>query len=166
MSLGTLAVLLVLAMLIDTLSYIMKNSPSRVKAHSAFVIGVYPVNCLFHNELNNNNYDSTGCRRCNVLRNFSPQSPSTLRSHNPRRLHGRNVPALVPLRLVLRGRSPTNPESQTRDVESTGVPVLLLALLFLPASNRRDKVRIADFELVRMRITNSTNERSSRQIQI
>ncbi|KAJ3658082.1 hypothetical protein Zmor_009843 [Zophobas morio] len=42
-SLGTLAVLLVLAMLIDTLSYIMKNSPSRVKAHSAFVIGVYPV---------------------------------------------------------------------------------------------------------------------------
>lgn len=40
---GTAAVALVLIMFIDTLRYIMQNSSSRVKAHSAFVIGVYPV---------------------------------------------------------------------------------------------------------------------------
>lgn len=42
-TLGTLAVTLVLIMYIDTLRYILKNSSSRVKAHSAFVVGVYPV---------------------------------------------------------------------------------------------------------------------------
>ncbi|RZC41290.1 organic solute transporter alpha-like protein, partial [Asbolus verrucosus] len=45
-SVGTVALLLVLVMFIDALSYIMKNSSSRVKAHSAFVIGVYPVVAL------------------------------------------------------------------------------------------------------------------------
>ncbi|KAG5899977.1 hypothetical protein JTB14_034546 [Gonioctena quinquepunctata] len=40
---GTIAVLLVLAMFLDTLRYILKNASPRVKAHSAFVIGVYPV---------------------------------------------------------------------------------------------------------------------------
>ncbi|XP_068908548.1 organic solute transporter alpha-like protein [Tenebrio molitor] len=42
-SIGTVAVILILLMFIDALRYIMKNSSSRVKAHSAFVIGVYPV---------------------------------------------------------------------------------------------------------------------------
>ncbi|XP_017775721.1 PREDICTED: organic solute transporter alpha-like protein [Nicrophorus vespilloides] len=40
---GAIAVLLVLIIFIDTLKYIMKNSSPRVKAHSALVIGVYPV---------------------------------------------------------------------------------------------------------------------------
>ncbi|GLV35391.1 uncharacterized protein CBL_01459 [Carabus blaptoides fortunei] len=40
---GGAAVLIVLIMYIDTLRYIMKNSPPRVKTHSAFVLGVYPV---------------------------------------------------------------------------------------------------------------------------
>ncbi|XP_065159141.1 organic solute transporter alpha-like protein isoform X1 [Atheta coriaria] len=46
LTLGGLAVILVLVIFIDTLKYIMKNSSSRVKAHSAFVIGVYPVVAL------------------------------------------------------------------------------------------------------------------------
>ncbi|KAJ8973945.1 hypothetical protein NQ317_002449 [Molorchus minor] len=45
-SVGTTALLLVLAIFIDTLLYIMKNSSPMVKAHSAFVIGVYPVTSL------------------------------------------------------------------------------------------------------------------------
>ncbi|XP_044254197.1 organic solute transporter alpha-like protein [Tribolium madens] len=45
-TLGTLAVVLVLVMFIDTLRYIIKNSSSRVKTYSAFVIGVYPVVAL------------------------------------------------------------------------------------------------------------------------
>lgn len=43
-ALGTIAVILVVIMFVDTLKYIMQNSSSRVKAHSAFVLGVYPVN--------------------------------------------------------------------------------------------------------------------------
>ncbi|KAJ8934423.1 hypothetical protein NQ318_000640 [Aromia moschata] len=43
---GSTALVLVLALFIDTLLYIMKNSSPRVKAHSAFVIGVYPVTSL------------------------------------------------------------------------------------------------------------------------
>ncbi|KAJ8950662.1 hypothetical protein NQ314_007792 [Rhamnusium bicolor] len=45
-TIGTMAMILVLALFIDTLRYIMKNSSPRVKAHSAFVIGVYPVTSL------------------------------------------------------------------------------------------------------------------------
>nr|XP_023022731.1 organic solute transporter alpha-like protein [Leptinotarsa decemlineata] len=40
---GTVPVLVVLALFVDTLFYIMKNASPRVKTHSAFVIGVYPV---------------------------------------------------------------------------------------------------------------------------
>ncbi|KAK4886247.1 hypothetical protein RN001_002518 [Aquatica leii] len=40
---GAFAVMVILYMFIDTLRYIMKNAPPRVKAHSAFVIGVYPI---------------------------------------------------------------------------------------------------------------------------
>ncbi|CAH0561297.1 unnamed protein product [Brassicogethes aeneus] len=40
---GTLAVIVVVAMFADTFLYVMKNSSSKVKAHTAFVIGVYPV---------------------------------------------------------------------------------------------------------------------------
>ncbi|KAB0799614.1 hypothetical protein PPYR_07494 [Photinus pyralis] len=40
---GVLAVILILYMFIDTLLYIIKNSPPRVKTYSASVIGVYPV---------------------------------------------------------------------------------------------------------------------------
>ncbi|KAJ8909853.1 hypothetical protein NQ315_013339 [Exocentrus adspersus] len=43
---GTTSLVVVLALFIDTLRYIMKNSSPRVKAHSAFVIGVYPVTSL------------------------------------------------------------------------------------------------------------------------
>ncbi|CAH1160197.1 unnamed protein product [Phaedon cochleariae] len=40
---GTFAVLLVLAMFLDTLRFILTHSSSGVKAHSVFVTGVYPV---------------------------------------------------------------------------------------------------------------------------
>lgn len=42
-SMGTVAVLVVVAMFLDTFLYVMKNASSKVKAHTAFVIGVYPV---------------------------------------------------------------------------------------------------------------------------
>ncbi|KAL3267481.1 hypothetical protein HHI36_011604 [Cryptolaemus montrouzieri] len=42
-SIGSVAVLTVIITFLDTLKYIMRNSSSRVKADSAFVIGVYPV---------------------------------------------------------------------------------------------------------------------------
>lgn len=45
---GTGSLIVVLAIFLDTLRYIMKNSSSRVKAHSAFVIGVYPVSSNTH----------------------------------------------------------------------------------------------------------------------
>ncbi|XP_022921019.1 organic solute transporter alpha-like protein [Onthophagus taurus] len=43
---GGLAVLLILYTFIDTLKYIIEHSSSRVKTHSTFVIGVYPVVAL------------------------------------------------------------------------------------------------------------------------
>ncbi|KAK5643107.1 hypothetical protein RI129_006952 [Pyrocoelia pectoralis] len=43
LTVGVVAVILILYMFVDTLLYIIKNSPPRVKTYSASVIGVYPV---------------------------------------------------------------------------------------------------------------------------
>ena len=42
-TLGALAVLVILYMYIDTLKHVMKYAPPLAKAHSAFVLSVYPV---------------------------------------------------------------------------------------------------------------------------
>lgn len=40
---STIAVLVVFLVFADTVRHIMRKSPPRTKAHSAFVVGVYPV---------------------------------------------------------------------------------------------------------------------------